>query len=55
LKDKRQAESDLDSTRERLKDALKEKTDLENKLKVIQKNELARLNVLEKKFEEISD
>jgi len=33
LKDKRQAEADLDSLREKLKNILKEKIDLENKFK----------------------
>ena len=55
LKDKRQAESDLDVMRDKLKEVLKEKIELENNFNMIQKHELTRLNELEQKFQEISE
>ena len=55
LKDKKQAESDLDVMRDKLKEVLKEKIELENNFNMIQKHELTRLNELEQKFQEISE
>ena len=55
MKDKRQAESDLDVMRDKLKEVLKEKIELENNFNMIQKHELTRLNELEQKFQEISE
>ena len=50
LKDKRQADCDLDVMRDKLKEVLKEKIELENNFNMIQKHELTRLNELEQKF-----
>ena len=41
--------------REKLKEVLKEKIELENNFNMIQKHELTRLNELEQKFQEISE
>ena len=54
VKDKRQAQSDLDSMREKLKETLREKLELENNFNLIQQHEMGRLNDLESKFEHIS-
>jgi hypothetical protein len=54
VKDKRQAMSDLDSLRERLNDALRDKTEVEQNFNLIQSHEMNRLNELESKFETIS-
>ena len=49
MKDKKQAENDLETLREKLKTVLKEKIELENNFNMIQKHELTRLNELEQK------
>ena len=54
VKDKRQAMSDLDSLRERLNDALRDKTEVEQNYNLIQSHEMNRLNELESKLENIS-
>ena len=41
--------------RDKLKEVLKEKIELENNFNMIQKHELTRLNELEQKFSEISE
>ena len=41
--------------RDKLKEVLKEKIELENNFNMIQKHELTRLNELEQKFQEISE
>lgn len=46
--------SDLDSLRERLNDALRDKTEVEQNFNLIQSHEMNRLNELESKFETIS-
>lgn len=55
LREKRNAEMDLDSIRDKMKTVLKEKLELENNLSMIQKHELIRLDELEQKFSEVSD
>lgn len=54
-RDKRQAESDLDALRDKLKDTISDKLELEKNLGAIQKHELTRLNDLELKFSEVSE
>ena len=41
--------------REKLKNVLKEKIELENNFNMIQKHEITRLNELEQKFQDISE
>jgi len=55
LRDKRNAENDLDLLRDKMKVLLKEKLELENNMNMIQKHELTRLNELEQKFSEVSE
>ena len=51
MKDKQQAEGDLDAMREKLRLTLHEKIELENNFNMVQTHEMKRLNELEKKFE----
>lgn len=44
----------MDSLRNKMKEILKEKIEIEFKFNHLQKNELSRLSDLEQKFEEIS-
>ena len=55
MRDKRQADQDLEAIRDKNKVLLKEKLELENNLSMIQKHELTRLDELEIKFSEVSD
>ena len=55
VKDKKQAEGDLDNLRDKIKNLLKDKIELENNFNMIQKHEITRLNELEQKFQEISE
>ena len=54
MRDKKSAESDLDSMKDKLRQTLQEKIELENNFNMIQKHEMKRLNDLEHKFEDIS-
>lgn len=45
----------MDQLREKIKQVIQEKIDIETKFKYLQKSELTRLNDLERKFEEISN
>ena len=54
VKDKKQALADLDCLRDKLRDTLKEKLEIENNFNTIQQHEMSRLNNLEQKFEAIS-
>jgi hypothetical protein len=47
LRDLKQAEGDLDNLRDKIKNLLKDKIELENNFNMIQKHEITRLNELE--------
>ena len=55
IQEKKQVETELESIREKLREVMKEKIELQNNFNLIQKHEMHRLNELETKFNDISE
>ena len=55
IKDKRKVQEDYDQLREKLRDTMKEKGEVETNFNLIHQHEIARLTDLESKFDTISN